>query len=1458
MKSRVFMSLGLVFLLVAGVVLFGPTFGFSSFAADRGVSGDIADDQSEALLGLETIDESIDGRQDDATVARITNNFGQEITDLQTTISFASGDGDVRISDGFDDQLQAAESTELVMECDGGGGEGTAELTISVDQAVSAGISVQDASFTTQFSYTCTGGGGGGGPLPPGDPLVWETQADWADADEQDGVVHETFGDRQDDAIQLGYEGTDDGLVGYWPLDEETGTVAEDVSGAGNDGDHVDSPVIGADGLLETTSYQFDGESSHVEVPHDESLEMSDGDAVTVSTWVNQASDQSDENWVALVQKSDTSYNLQLANGNEPTFTIHDGDWNEANSGIEVETDRWYHLTGVYDGDEARIYVDGELEGATTVDGDMTDASEFDVGIGENLDDSDRHLDGRMDEVRLYDRALTETKVTALEDISTGSYTSGQRTAADPIDLETLELTGVDVLTNSGDASVRIEAFYDDGSTAISDPIELDAGIETYNVEGLVGEADSFRLVVEMETPDVERSPVLSRVELAGDSATDEIDPVRVNFQPPDGEFDGETPEGYLADVGEAFGEHDADVDYGWIDGPVEEYRERNSVENVRYDTLAHMNWDTAEEESWAVAVPDGSYDVTLVMGDPDHTDSDHTVAVEDTTFVDEEGEGGSNFVTHQGTVEVTGGQLRIDSADLGSNQKLAFVEVTPAADPGLIDDFEYPPSVLDDQYRVNYDGSPTDSHSTADDQLVLGDSSRLYSSPGLGGPEPYAERDLNYYPDPGDTITATTTLGQEDVVTTFGFGVDRDDPIRGYTVKLDPTSEEPDNDATVQLYSEDGDFENYPNLDDRDIDLDADTEYEIMVDWGANTIELRLFEVDGAELTDEPLRIDTVDEFDDYRGVAFQNRYLGDPADGKTVWGEASSDIGEGTEPNPAEFAIIAVEPDSGMTGETITSTVTVENIGDLGDTQTIGYELEAYSVAVVDEELVHGEDIAETLDGELPGEYDVETMRTEDILGQVDEYDVVVVQRFGSDGLADDLVDEIESTDTGAVYLGQWADREGIVDEPPESYSDGLLRLAAIREDVGGYAEVYTADPPVVVDVTEDHPVFEGIVDTGEPFTIHDGSTDDFADRVWIDQYSGTTVGSVRSADGETDGPTVLVEDERDEVLLGIGRSNFVSEDQYTDDADRLLGNAVSYVASPETVTQELELDGGESDTVEFEIELPDATGTYDHRGTSDDDERTDSIEVRDAIEGTVTDQLTGDGIDGATVSALDGGTVVEETQTDSDGSYALTVAPGTYEVTVEDENYETETVPDVEVATDDPAIVDVELVDDGWIEYVPDTATAFDFTEDGERATVGFDVTNTYTEDLLITDIEVRGTTADADWLEYETEDRDEVLLDATGDLAAEASTSGTFEVGDGTSGQVIELSYGTETPLDPDTDGRFNVGEFREQAGASDNTNPVDMEDEDITVVVYFEDDSGVERSAVLEFESVPSS
>lgn len=196
-------------------------------------------------------------------------------------------------------------------------------------------------------------------------------------------------------------------FAGFWTLDRSD-TDARDFIG-GNDGQIQSDPVQGVEAPI-GRGFEFDGESDHIVVPENDDFEMSDAGEVTVSMWVNKNSINDD--WTALLQKSDQSYNLQTNTEGEFEFTIHDGDYNSA-TGIAPEVDRWYHVAGVFDGSEIRIYVDGELEGAGSAS-NIGEASGFDIGIAENLEMEGRHFDGKMSGIRLYRRGLSSQEINAL------------------------------------------------------------------------------------------------------------------------------------------------------------------------------------------------------------------------------------------------------------------------------------------------------------------------------------------------------------------------------------------------------------------------------------------------------------------------------------------------------------------------------------------------------------------------------------------------------------------------------------------------------------------------------------------------------------------------------------------------------------------------------------------------------------------------------------------------------------------------------------------------------------------------------------------------------------------------------------------------------------------------------------------------------------------------------------
>ena len=74
-----------------------------------------------------------------------------------------------------------------------------------------------------------------------------------------------------------------------------------------------------------------------------------------------------------------------------------------------IDPEKWYHIVGLYDGSEMKLYVDGTLESAVKQGGDVDQAGELLFGTfgGEKFI-------GRLDEVIFFDRGITEAEIAEL------------------------------------------------------------------------------------------------------------------------------------------------------------------------------------------------------------------------------------------------------------------------------------------------------------------------------------------------------------------------------------------------------------------------------------------------------------------------------------------------------------------------------------------------------------------------------------------------------------------------------------------------------------------------------------------------------------------------------------------------------------------------------------------------------------------------------------------------------------------------------------------------------------------------------------------------------------------------------------------------------------------------------------------------------------------------------------
>lgn len=200
------------------------------------------------------------------------------------------------------------------------------------------------------------------------------------------------------------------GLVGLWSFNgpDVSGTTAYDRSGQGNNGTLTGgpTPIIGKVGQ----ALSFDGSDDRVAAGTDSSLNLTG--SFTISTWIypegfgggslGRIVDKGGVTEGYYISLDDSSNNVKYAS-QSGAF------WSSANS---VTLNTWQLVSVVFDGTNVIIYVNGVSKGTDTIGAPTSSPSNiFTIG---NRSTSDRAFDGFIDEVRIYNRALTTAEITDL------------------------------------------------------------------------------------------------------------------------------------------------------------------------------------------------------------------------------------------------------------------------------------------------------------------------------------------------------------------------------------------------------------------------------------------------------------------------------------------------------------------------------------------------------------------------------------------------------------------------------------------------------------------------------------------------------------------------------------------------------------------------------------------------------------------------------------------------------------------------------------------------------------------------------------------------------------------------------------------------------------------------------------------------------------------------------------
>jgi len=283
-------------------------------------------------------------------------------------------------------------------------------------------------------------------------------------------------------------------LVGWWKLDDGSGTTAFDSSGNGNDGTLEGDPQW-VEGQL-GGALEGDGNGDYIRVTHSDSLDISD--AVTVALWVYGGipPDQvickgsGGGAWVASYsfRIDDDSSHVRQINFRGRVGTNADA----INSASPIPQDEWTHIAITFDvsaqGNNQKIYINGQLDIESRSENPLSTNTD-DLLIGADAYDTTRwHWQGMLDDIRIYNQALPEGQIQAIMLGAGASYPFASRPT--PADGGMHFDTWVSLSWNPGDSAVSHDVYlgenFDDVNAGVEGTFQGNR-TDTFFVAGFPG-----------------------------------------------------------------------------------------------------------------------------------------------------------------------------------------------------------------------------------------------------------------------------------------------------------------------------------------------------------------------------------------------------------------------------------------------------------------------------------------------------------------------------------------------------------------------------------------------------------------------------------------------------------------------------------------------------------------------------------------------------------------------------------------------------------------------------------------------------------------------------------------------------------------------------------------------------------------------------------------------------------
>lgn len=203
------------------------------------------------------------------------------------------------------------------------------------------------------------------------------------------------------------------GLVGYWPLNEGSGS-AIDWSGYVATGTWSGTTPYYATGHNQTYSGNFDGSDVIVAIPNTSQFQFGTGN-FSVGAWVKTSASLSEAAAVAANRCGIAeSWVLETYNNQASFSTFGTGSAGYLTSPGTVNDGKWHYLVGVRNGTSVAIYLDGVQANSAAVSAGYNSnsgASVITIGNLSSGGSCNHYWNGNIQDVRIYDRALSGAEI---------------------------------------------------------------------------------------------------------------------------------------------------------------------------------------------------------------------------------------------------------------------------------------------------------------------------------------------------------------------------------------------------------------------------------------------------------------------------------------------------------------------------------------------------------------------------------------------------------------------------------------------------------------------------------------------------------------------------------------------------------------------------------------------------------------------------------------------------------------------------------------------------------------------------------------------------------------------------------------------------------------------------------------------------------------------------------------